>query len=70
MLFYALCLYLYITNKVDQIALVAAWVFVVLRILHSLVHCTVNKAMLRFGLYSVSAFALWFMVIREAWSVL
>ncbi len=68
-LFYALCFYLYITNKVDQIALIIAWAFVVLRILQSLAHCTVNIPMLRFGLYSASAFALWFMVIREAWSV-
>jgi len=68
-LFYALCFYLYIANEVDQIALVTAWIFVVLRILHSLVHCTVNIPMLRFGLYSVSALALWFMVLREAWNI-
>ncbi|MGI9262053.1 MAG: MAPEG family protein [Woeseiaceae bacterium] len=65
-IFYALCLYLFVTNQVDQIYMTAAWVFVAFRVLHSFVHCTGKKVIVRFGLYMVSAFALWFIAIRAA----
>jgi hypothetical protein len=67
-LFYGLVLYLFVTSKVDDIYLIAAWVFAGFRILHSAVHCTVNIVMLRFWLYCISALALWFMMARAAWS--
>jgi hypothetical protein len=69
-LFYALALYLYITNNADSGYLVAAWIFVGFRILHSAVHCTINIVILRFWLYLISTLALWFMVIRAAMSAL
>ena len=69
-LFYALSLYLYVTNKVDAIYLDAAWVFTAFRILHSAVHCTINVVLVRFWLYAISAVALWFMVVRAAVSAL
>ena len=62
--FYALCLYLYVTGNVDQIYVAAAWVFFVLRVLHSIVHCTFNRVIVRFWLYALSALALWFMLAR------
>lgn len=65
-LFYALVLYLSVTNKVDGTYLIAAWVFAAFRILHSAVHCTVNIVMVRFWLYCIAALALWFMVVRAA----
>jgi hypothetical protein len=65
-LFYAVVLYLHVTNKADGAYLTAAWVFAAFRILHSAVHCTVNIVMIRFWLYCVSALALWFMVVRAA----
>jgi len=61
-LFYGLCLYLYVTQSVDMAFLVAAWLFVALRVLHSFVHCTSNVVMLRFYLYAAGALALWFML--------
>jgi hypothetical protein len=66
-LFYALCIYCYVTGNVDFTTLVAAWMFVGFRVLHSLVHCSVNILMLRFALYCISAFSLWFMILRELW---
>lgn len=69
-LFYALCLFLFVTQTVDTIYVVAAWVFLVFRVLHSVVHCTVNIVMLRFYLYSAAALALWFMLGRAAIDVL
>lgn len=65
-LFYAVAIYLYVTQRVDGLNLTAAWVFVAFRALHSLVHCTSNVVLLRFYMYLVSTVALWFVVIREA----
>jgi len=65
-LFYALALYLFVTSQVDGTYVVAAWVFVVFRVLHSAVHCTINVVMLRFYLYLVSTLAVWFMAGRAA----
>jgi hypothetical protein len=65
-LFYAVVLYLFVTNGVDLGYWVAAWIFAAFRVLHSAVHCTVNIVMLRFWLYCISALALWFMLIRAA----
>jgi hypothetical protein len=63
-LFYALCLYLHVAGHVDQIYVLAAWLFFILRVLHSIVHCTRNIVMLRFYLYSAAALVLWFMLGR------
>jgi hypothetical protein len=63
-MFYALCLYLFVTQRVDATYLVGAWIFVLFRILHSLVHCTINLVILRFWLYAASTAAFWFMALR------
>ena len=63
-LFYAVVLYLYVTGTVDDSHVFAAWVFVVFRVLHSVVHCTINIVLLRFWLYVISATALWIMMFR------
>lgn len=65
-IFYALVLYLFITNQVDTVYVNASWVFVVFRALHSAVHCTFNLVMLRFYLYLFATLALWFIAIRAA----
>ncbi len=67
-LFYALTLYLFVTNQVDAAYVYAAWIFAAFRALHSAVHCTFNAVMLRFYLYLISALALWFMAIRAAFA--
>jgi hypothetical protein len=63
-LFYGLCLFLYVTNSVDTGYVIAAWVFFAFRVMHSFVHCTSNVVMMRFYLYSAAALALWFMLGR------
>jgi hypothetical protein len=65
-LFYALVLYLFVTQQVDGVYVAAAWVFVAFRVLHSAVHCTVNVIIVRFWLYAISTVALWFMLGRAA----
>jgi hypothetical protein len=63
-LFYALVLYLYVTARVDDAYLAAAWGFVAFRVLHSAVHCTVNIVLLRFTLYVISCLFLFYMLVR------
>ena len=65
-LFYVLCLLLYVTASVDTGYLVAAWLFFGFRLLHSLIHCTANRVMARFLCYLAASLALWFMVVRAA----
>lgn len=69
-LFYALCLYLYVTATVGVADVMAAWLFLMFRIVHSAIHCTVNIVILRFAAYSAAALALWFMLGRAVWGVL
>jgi hypothetical protein len=68
-LFYALALYLFVTQRVDGVYMAAAWVFVVFRVLHSLMHCTANIIIVRFWLYAISTLSLWFTVGRAALEV-
>jgi len=65
-LFYALALYLFVTNQVDPAYVAAGWIFVGFRALHSAVHCTFNLVMLRFSLYLVSTVAVWYIAARAA----
>jgi hypothetical protein len=65
-IFYALVLYLFITNQVDAIYVNAAWIFFIFRALHSAVHCTFNLIILRFYLYLFATIAVWFIAIRAA----
>ena len=67
-LFYALVLYLFVAQQVDGTYVVAGWTYVLFRTLHSAVHCTFNRVMVRFGLYAVSAVVLWFMILRAAFT--
>jgi hypothetical protein len=68
--FYAIVLYVYVTNQVDATYVGAAWGFFLFRAMHSAVHCTFNFIPLRFVLYVISAGALFFMVIRAAIAVI
>ncbi|MDI1301893.1 MAG: MAPEG family protein [bacterium] len=68
--FYALCAFLLLSQKVDTVFLYSAWAYAGLRAAHSLVHCTVNVVNLRFTAYFLSSLVLWFMVARLALSVL
>ena len=62
-LFYVVCLYLTVFGQVTSMMVTCAWVFVVLRAVHSFIHCSYNNVMHRFIVYLVSSLALWIMVI-------
>ncbi|MFT4570541.1 MAG: hypothetical protein ACI8TX_003015 [Hyphomicrobiaceae bacterium] len=63
-LFYVLALYLFATNQVDAVYVGASWVFVLFRVLHSVMHCTANVVIVRFGFYAVSTLMVWFILVR------
>lgn len=63
-LFYLLCLTLLITQRVDQWALGLAWIYVALRIVHSLIHLSYNRVTHRLTVYGLSNFVLSAMWLR------
>ena len=66
-IFYSLCLLLYVTDSVTVLTLGLAWTFVALRAVHSAIHCTVNLVTARFLVYMLSSIALWVMLLLTAW---
>ena len=69
-LFYGICIYLFVNSLVDTGYLAVACAFLAFRTLHSLVQCTYNNVMHRFILYVVSSFALWYIVIRASYGLI
>ena len=63
-LFYALCIYLFVTGSAEAADVYAAWLFFGFRVVHSAIHCTVNIVIARFTAYFAAALALWFMLAR------
>lgn len=65
-LFYAICLVIAVAGHVDAIAVNAAWVFVAIRVAHSLIQATANVVVVRFGVFMLSWVALLVLIVREA----
>ncbi len=68
-LFYALCIYLEMTQQVDGLYLGLAYGFVGLRVLHSIIHCSYNLVMHRFTCYLLSSLVLWAMLVKAVTSL-
>ena len=64
-LFYLALVVAAITAQVTTLVLVLAWLFVALRVLHSVIHCGYNKVMHRFKAYLLGGVVLWLL-----WGVL
>lgn len=69
-IFYALIIYSHLVGVADELNLTLAWVYVGLRVLHSLVQITINKVTLRFTLFAVSTLVLVVIAIRNILAVL
>ena len=63
-LFYVVCLVLYVTNSVDAMAIYLAWAYVGLRLIHSVIHLTSNNVFRRLIVFAMSAFVLMAMWVR------
>lgn len=69
-LFYVICLIVYATGVLDGLMLKLSWAYVGLRALHSLVHITLNRVVLRMALFGASSFVLMAMWAYYLWPIL
>jgi hypothetical protein len=65
-LFYAVALVLALTGADGALNVGLAWLYVGLRVVHSLVQATVNVILLRFGVFAISTLVLLALTIRAA----
>ena len=65
-LFYAVALTLAVIGAGDGLNLVLAWTYVVLRIVHSLVHALINIVIWRFAVFMLGSVVLLVLAIRTA----
>jgi hypothetical protein len=63
-IFYAAAIAAQVAGQADAINIGLAWAYVGLRIVHSLVQCTVNIVMLRFTVFTLSTLALAALALR------
>ncbi|GAC1404759.1 MAG: MAPEG family protein [Novosphingobium sp.] len=67
--FYAVALVLAITGHGDGLNAQIAWGYVGLRVVHSIVQASVNRVIVRFGLFALSSLALIALVVHAALAV-
>jgi len=65
-IFYATAIAAQMAGQGDAINIGLAWTYVALRIVHSLIQCTVNIVMLRFSVFTLSTLALAALALRSA----
>ena len=68
-LFYAVALTLAMLGAGDALNVILAWLYVGLRVVHSLVQALINAIMIRFWLFMISSVVLLAMTIRAALDV-
>lgn len=68
-IFYATAIAAQMAGQADPINIGLAWAYVGLRVVHSLIQCTVNIVMLRFSVFTLATLALAAMAIRTALAV-
>ena len=64
-IFYALMFFAAMTGGADSTALWLAWAYVILRVLHSLVQATINRVIVRFGIFATATLVLMALAVRE-----
>ena len=69
-IFYVAILTIFSTQTGDNTLLSIAWIYVILRYLHSFIHCSYNKVMHRFKVYLMGTFVLWLMWILIAFKLI
>lgn len=67
--FYAVAITLAVIGQGDGLNATLAWAYVGLRVAHSIVQATVNRVIVRFGLFALSSLALMALVLHAAIAV-
>lgn len=62
--FYAVALVLALVGQGDGLSAVFAWLYVVLRVIHSLIQATRNRVKLRFAVFGLSSLVLIALILR------
>jgi hypothetical protein len=65
-LFYVVCLLLYVTAGASSLTIGIAWAYVALRVVHSAIHLTYNHVLHRLAAFTLSNFALVFLWLIAA----
>ena len=68
-LFYAVAIVLAIIGQGDGLNATIAWIYVGLRVIHSIWQATVNRVMVRFALFALSSLALIALILHAAIAV-
>jgi hypothetical protein len=63
-IFYALCAYAQFAGAADAANVGLAWAYVGLRVVHSLIQCTVNYIPARFAVFSLGSIVLFAIAVR------
>jgi hypothetical protein len=69
-LFYVALLLSIVTDVQNTAIVVLAWTFVILRYLHSYIHCTYNRVNHRFAAYLFGGIAMWVLWVILAYQLL
>jgi len=64
-IFYALAFYVVLAGHTDTLNMDLAWAYVGLRVLHSLIQCTINNVNLRFVVFALSTLMLMAIAARQ-----
>jgi hypothetical protein len=68
-IFYATAFAAQLAGQANGLDVGLAWAYVILRVVHSLIQCTVNVVMARFAVFSLSTIVLAILAIRVAFAV-
>ena len=69
-LFYVVCLIIYVTGTTGLVKVSLAWAFVGFRALHTLVHLTINQVLVRLTFFSAAAFTLMLLWVSTFWGLI
>jgi hypothetical protein len=68
-LFYALVVYSYLAGQQNELNMVLAWAYVLLRVIHSVVQATVNVVLVRFAIFIAGSLVLAALAARDVWAL-
>lgn len=63
--FYAIVIYIYLVQHVDSLHIMLAWAYFVSRVIHSIIHVTINNVSIRASVFVFSLACLVIMIVRE-----
>jgi hypothetical protein len=69
-IFYALAFVIVLSGRTDALNVELAWAYVGLRVVHTLIQCTVNIVNLRFLVFALSTIVLMAMTAREVMTMM